>query len=75
MKPARRFIENQLRPQQERLLRAINKLPYEGDILPLSGRKNEYRLRVGDYRVIYSLYDDVVTVVVMTVGNRGDIYK
>ncbi len=75
MKPARRFIENQPRPQQIRLLRAIYKLPHEGDIKALSGRENEYRLRVGDYRVIYSVYDDVLTVEVLTIGNRGDVYK
>ena len=75
MKPARKFIERQARTQQERLLTAIYRLPYEGDIKPLTGKENVYRLRVGDYRVIYSVYDDVLTVEVLTVGNRGDVYK
>ena len=75
MKPARKFIERQTQHQQERLLRAIYKLPYEGDIKTLAGHENVYRLRVGDYRVIYSIHDEVLTVEVMTIGNRGDVYK
>jgi mRNA interferase RelE/StbE len=75
MKPARKFIERQPRRQQERLLRAIYKLPHEGDIKPLAGHENVYRLRVGDYRVIFSIHDEVLTVEVMTIGNRGDVYK
>ena len=75
MKPARKFIEQQARHHQERLLKAIYRLPHEGDIKPLAGQENVYRLRVGDFRVIYSLYHEVLTVEVLTVGNRGDVYK
>ena len=75
MKPARKFIEQQARHHQERLLKAIYQLPYEGDIKPLGGQTNAYRLRVGDFRVIYSLDHGILTVEVLTVGNRGDVYK
>ena len=75
MKPARMFIERQSKQNQERLLRSISRLPYEGDVKPLSGHKSAFRLRVGDFRVIYSVYDDTFTVEVVYVGNRGDIYK
>jgi mRNA interferase RelE/StbE len=40
---------------------------------PLKGRL-AYRVRVGDYRVIYSIHDDVLLVVVITLGHRRDIY-
>jgi len=75
MKPARKFIERQPYQQQERLLKAIYQLPYEGDIKPLVGQDNVYRLRVGIYRVIYSVNDDILTVVVLKAGNRGDVYR
>ena len=32
------------------------------------------RVRVGDYRIIYTVEDDVLLVVVVTVGHRRDIY-
>lgn len=34
-----------------------------------------YRIRVGDYRVIYEIEDDKIIVTVVSVGHRKDIYK
>lgn len=74
-KPAMKFLAKQPKPQQERLLRAIYKLPTEGDIKPMAGHAELYRLRVGDYRVLYSIENDRLIVRVMQIGNRGDVYK
>ena len=32
------------------------------------------RVRVGDYRIIYTVHDDVLLVVVVTLGHRRDVY-
>jgi len=40
---------------------------------PLRGRLG-YRVRVGDYRLIYTIRDDVLLVVVVTLGHRRDVY-
>ena len=32
------------------------------------------RVRVGDYRIIYTVHDDVLLVVVVTLGHRSDVY-
>lgn len=74
-KKAVKFIAKQPKPQRERILSAIYKLPQDGDIKALQGYGNYYRLRVGDYRIIYTLDHDVLLVRVVAVGNRGDIYK
>lgn len=74
-KPAMKFLNKQPQPQRERLLRAIYALPDSGDIKPLAGEKNRYRLRVGTFRVIYTIIDDLLIVQVLTIGNRGDVYK
>lgn len=39
----------------------------------LRGRPS-YRIRVGDYRVLYNINDDVLVIVVVTVGYRRDVY-
>ncbi len=39
----------------------------------LKGRPG-LRVRVGDYRVIYTVQDNVLLVVVITVGHRRDVY-
>lgn len=46
-KPAMKFLLKQPQEQRERLLKAIYKLPDMGDIKPMSGHENLYRLRVG----------------------------
>jgi mRNA interferase RelE/StbE len=33
------------------------------------------RLRVGDYRIIYTIQDRVLLVVVVTLGHRKDVYR
>lgn len=74
-RPAMKFLLKQPQEQRERILKAIQGLPDVGDIKPMSGHKDIYRLRVGSYRVIYTVENDLLIVRVMTVGNRGDVYK
>ena len=40
----------------------------------LKGFENSYRIREGDYRVIYEVHDDVLLVLIMRVGPRRNIY-
>jgi len=34
-----------------------------------------YRLRVGDYRIIYSVQESTITIVVVAIGHRKDVYR
>ncbi len=40
----------------------------------LTGVTNTYRVRSGDYRVLYTVDDSIVTVEIVKVGNRQDVY-
>ena len=35
----------------------------------------EWRVRTGDYRIVYEVHDDVLLVLVVAVGHRRDIYQ
>ena len=35
----------------------------------------KYRVRVGDYRIVYEIQDDVLVVTVVRVGHRKDVYE
>ncbi len=74
-KKAQKFIRKQSKPEQERLLKAIYKLPYEGDIKALKNYPELMRLRVGSYRIIFSVNNDILTVFIIDAGNRRQIYK
>ena len=57
-------------------IRRIAKDPHAD--LPFVKRLKEsvyFRLRFGDYRSVYSVVDDVLTVEVIEVGHRKDIYR
>ncbi len=41
----------------------------------LSGRENLYRLRVGRYRVVYSVGDAELVVLIVRVGHRKNVYR
>ncbi len=71
---ARKFIAKQNPEQQIRILKAIYKIP-DGDIKRLKGQNGLYRLRVGDYRIIYSMDNNRLVIMIMNIGNRGDIYN
>lgn len=74
-KPAMKFIEKQPPKQQRRIISAIMKLPHEGDIAAYKAHNGYFRLRVGDYRVIYTVDYSVLTVTVTNADNRGQVYK
>ena len=35
----------------------------------------DYRLRVGNYRIIYSVYSDILTIEIVRIGHRSEIYR
>ena len=76
-KPAQKFIAKLSRPDKERVIKAIHKLPNEGDIKELQGRNNKgvFRLRVGSYRILYKVDHGELLVCVIDADNRGDVYK
>lgn len=74
-KNAEKFIRKQPKPQQERIFKAIYALPEAGDIKALKGNPNLLRLRVGDYRIIYTVDHGELVVIVIDIGPRGQIYN
>ena len=73
-KAALKFIAKQPPREKTRLMQSIYNLP-NGDIIKMSGKYNLFRLRVGSYRIVYSIEEDKLIIRVIEAGNRGDIYK
>lgn len=76
-KRAEKFIVRLPKPEKERILKAIYQLPEGEDIKQLKGSKNKglLRLRIGEYRIIYTVDHGILTVFVIDAGNRGEIYN
>jgi mRNA interferase RelE/StbE len=63
------------RTDRTRILAAIAKLADQGDIRELVGAGGLYRLRVGDWRVIFRVKRDLDLVQIATVSSRGSACK
>jgi mRNA interferase RelE/StbE len=48
--------------------------PRPQDVKKLKGR-DAWRIRVGDYRVIYEVHDRVLQIIVIRIGHRREIYR
>ncbi len=70
-KDARKFLKRQPRDVANRILDAIENLPF-GDVKKLKN-SDLYRLRVGKYRVIFDRRGVVINVI--EIDSRGQIYK
>jgi len=78
VRSAVRELEALPQPMQRRVTRAIDGLAVEprppGARL-LSGAGRRWRVRVGDYRILYRIDDDVLLVVVIRIRHRRDAYR
>lgn len=76
-KKAKKFIDKLPKNERKRIALEIEQLPNGEDIKRLKGENNRglFRLRVGDYRIIYSVDNGELIVYVIDAGNRGEIYK
>ncbi|MBT2480022.1 type II toxin-antitoxin system RelE/ParE family toxin [Streptomyces sp. ISL-94] len=45
------------------------------DIKPLQGHATRWRLRIGDYRVVYTVEDDRLIIWVLAAGHRREVYR
>jgi len=58
---------------KQRIKQGINGIP-KGDIKKLKGHTELYRLRIGDWRIVFS-YPDSETVLIERIAPRGEVYK
>lgn len=56
-------------------IQGLARIPRPPGCRKLVGSKNDWRIRVGDYRVIYEIHDRVLQIIVITVGHRREIYR
>ncbi len=78
-KPARKALKNMPRNTAILVVEKIESLasdPYapNNNVRKLTGHPG-YRLRVGDWRVVYMLYEQALLITVVRIAPRGDVYQ
>jgi len=79
-KRASKELTGLTKPIRHRIIESLDLLrinPY-AELLQykkLKTRNDLYRIRIGDYRVVYSIHADVLLIRVIRVGHRKDVYR
>jgi mRNA interferase RelE/StbE len=77
-RPALREFKALERSARRRIATHIDELaedPFPPGCKRLKGEPDHYRIRVGDYRVIYRVERSRVTIVVVKIGHRREVYR
>ena len=64
-------IQKRLKPKID----ALAKNPRPRGVKKLKGEDELYRIRAGDYRIIYQIQDNALIVLVVSLGDRKEIYR
>jgi mRNA interferase RelE/StbE len=72
---ALRRLPREILARVDRLLLNLADEPRPAGCKKLRGYENLYRLRVGDWRLIYAIEDDALVVLVIEIAPRGEAYR
>ncbi len=76
---AQKFIDKQPSHTRQRLRNALIQLaedPFTNqNVKRLKGTDTMLRLRVGDFRIVFSIEEQKLMILVISIGNRGDVYN
>ena len=68
-------LPERIRARIDEHILALAANPRPQGVEKLSGSDCSYRLRVGDYRVLYEIHDEILHVLVVKVAHRREVYR
>lgn len=68
-------IDRQIVPRLVSAIGLLAENPFPPGVRKLRGGENTYRLRVGDYRVLYEVHPSSIRVLIVRVRHRKDVYR
>jgi len=64
-------VQARLKPRID----SLTENPFPRGVKKLSAEENLYRLRIGDYRIIYQVQGRVFLILILKIGHRKDVYR
>jgi len=62
----------------QRILKIITQFetdPFPHGSIKLAGEEDAYRVRMGDYRIIYEVHNNILVILVLKIGHRKEVYR
>ena len=77
-KSAAKLLRKIPKADQKRIAPNINSLAENTpnpDTTKMKGNNPFHKVRVGNYRIVYEIHEDVLSILIVKIGHRKDIYK
>lgn len=70
-----RAIDRKWIPKILAVIESLESNPRPAGCKKLTGSDHTYRVRIGDYRVVYDIQDDLLIILVVRIRHRRDVYR
>jgi mRNA interferase RelE/StbE len=70
-----RKLPAEVRQRVAKALAALSEEPRPSGVVKLRGSSNRWRIRIGDYRIIYRIEDEIVLVTILIIAHRREVYR
>ncbi|HFQ94538.1 MAG TPA: type II toxin-antitoxin system RelE/ParE family toxin [Anaerolineae bacterium] len=71
----RKRLDPQIRKRVDKVLLSLKLHPKLSGIKKLSGSRHDWRIRVGDYRIIYEVDEESSLITVWRIAHRREVYR
>ena len=68
-------LDGSVRRRIKQRIDALAENPYPSGIKKIEGEDDLYRLRVGDYRILYQVKGNILLILIVGIGHRREIYR
>jgi mRNA interferase RelE/StbE len=68
-------LDGSVRGRIRRRIDSLTENPYPSGVKKIEGEDEIYRVRVGDYRILYQIKGKILLVLIVRIGHRRDIYR
>jgi len=70
-----RRLDRQVVPRVVKAVESLSRNPFPAGVRKLQGAEGTYRIRVGDHRIVYEVYQRVLLIEVIRVRRRKDVSR
>ena len=68
-------LPQQIQRRLQLRIDALTENPRPSRIKKLEGAQSQYRIRVGDYRIVYDIQEAILLILIVRIGHRSEVYR